>query len=466
MLHLTGLAIVQGYIVQHFFPEYHFRTTVFTSLCLNVLLYAFYRLLIYPYFLNPLRHLPTIPGRPHVKIIFDNPRGRIPLEWIRTVPNEGLIHFRNVFSQSMLLVTNHQALLDVMSSRTYDFEKPWRARDFLARIIGFGLILSEGQAHRKQRRALTPAFNIKNIRALYGLMWEKTGLLLDEMESELQRNPFEEVSSMGKIELSIWASRLTLDIIGPAAMGRDFRSLHNPENKVADSFSAILEPTREKMAFLAVNFVLPQWFAKRLPWSLNEVVDNETGFLRDLCNEIVQEKRAAIVASGATAKELEADILGTMMMGGDFTDDELVDQMLTFLAAGVRLSTPPIPLQSLTGPARNNSQRPDLGLLPPHPPPTIPRPPPRRNSCPHPLRQRPNNLVRPRIYAFIEWHLPRSPPPLPNRPSDNPRIRPRHHRRQQTRPQRHEAHPLPVRYKPESGVLGTHGGRFLAGEMD
>lgn len=342
MLHLTGLAIIQGYIVQHFFfPEYHFRTIVFTSLCLNVFLYAFYRLLIYPYFLNPLRHLPTIPGRPHVKIIFDNPRGRIPLEWIRSVPNEGLIHFRNVFSQSMLLVTSHQALLDVMSSRTYDFEKPWRARDFLARIIGFGLILSEGQAHRKQRRALTPAFNIKNIRALYGLMWEKTGLLLDEMESELRRNPFEEVSTMGKIELSIWASRLTLDIIGPAAMGRDFQSLHNPENKVADSFTAILEPTREEMAFLAINFVLPQWFARRLPWSLNKVVDNETGFLRDLCNEIVQEKRAAIVASGATAKELEADILGTMMMGGDFTDDELVDQMLTFLAAGVRPAPAP-----------------------------------------------------------------------------------------------------------------------------
>ena len=30
-----------------------------------------------------------------------------------------------------------------------------------------------------------------------------------------------------------------------------------------------------------------------------------------------------------------ADILGTMMVGGDFSDSELVDQMLTFLAAGV-----------------------------------------------------------------------------------------------------------------------------------
>lgn len=122
-------------------------------------------------------------------------------------------------------------------------------------------------------------------------------------------------------------------------MGRDFRSLHNPENKVADSFLAILEPTKEKMAFLAINFALPQWFARHIPWRLNKVINDETGFLRDLCRDIVHEKRASITATKATAKELEADILGTMMLGGDFTDDELIDQMLTFLAAGVCLST-------------------------------------------------------------------------------------------------------------------------------
>lgn len=134
-------------------------------------------------------------------------------------------------------------------------------------------------------------------------------------------------------------SRLTLDVIGPVAMGRDFRSLHTAENKVAESFASILEPTREKIAFLAFNFIMPQWFAQKVPWRLNKVVAEETGFLRDLCREIVQEKRAAIAASGATAEELEADILGTMMIGGDFTDSELVDQMLTFLAAGVSVIT-------------------------------------------------------------------------------------------------------------------------------
>ncbi|GAQ12077.1 hypothetical protein ALT_9398 [Aspergillus lentulus] len=339
LLAIASLSLAEGYFLQRsVLNEHSFHSVCLGAVGVNLALKIFWDFIIYPFFISANRHLPTVKGTfVNAKIIFDNPRGRLPLQWMKTIPNEGLIHFRDVFNRSHLLPTNHQALLDIMSTNTYDFEKPWRAREFLARIIGFGLILSEGAAHKKQRKALTPAFNIKNIRSLYSLMWEKTGLFLDELEKEIRQNPMEGTSpedGVGKVEMSVWASRLTLDIIGPAAMGRDFRSLHNPENKVADSFLAILEPTKEKMAFLAINFILPQWFARRLPWRLNKVIDTETGFLRDLCKDIVREKRKIIVSSNMTAKELEADILGTMMVGGDFTDDELVDQMLTFLAAG------------------------------------------------------------------------------------------------------------------------------------
>jgi cytochrome P450 len=94
-----------------------------------------------------------------------------------------------------------------MNTNTYDFENPWIIRNFLARIIGFGLILSEGGAHRKQRKALTPAFNIKNIRALYPLMWEKTRTLLTELEKDIKMNRGGKSSDVqsGSIELSVWA---------------------------------------------------------------------------------------------------------------------------------------------------------------------------------------------------------------------------------------------------------------------
>jgi cytochrome P450 len=138
-----------------------------------------------------------------------------------------------------------------------------------------------------------------------------------------------------RMSIADFGSRLTLDIIGPVAMGRDFQSLINKENKVADSFLAILEPSREKLIFLGVNFILPQWFARRIPWRLNRLVDQETGFLRTVCHDIVREKREALKSHKVDIEDLEADILGTIMLRGEFSDDELVDQMLTFLAAGV-----------------------------------------------------------------------------------------------------------------------------------
>ncbi|KAL5043145.1 hypothetical protein BDW71DRAFT_200061 [Aspergillus fruticulosus] len=344
MIPILAATVAEAFLLQRsVFTDTPLRTVALGSAAVNLILLAIYNLWIWPFFLDPLRHLPRAPGSFNMlRFIFDNPRGRLPLIWMKTVPNDGLIYFRDLLNRPQLLATNHKALLDIMSTNTYDFEKPWRAREFLARIIGFGLILSEGAAHKKQRRALTPSFTIKNVRAFYTLIWDKTNQLLAELGKEIGQHPMDGTSpdsGWGKVEMSVWAryfilNRLTLDIIGPAAMGRDFRSLQNAENKVADSFLAILEPTKEKMAFLAINFLLPQWFARKLPWRLNQVIEEQVGYLRDLCKEIVHEKRAAITATKVTATDLEADILGSMMLSGDFTDDELVDQMLTFLAAG------------------------------------------------------------------------------------------------------------------------------------
>lgn len=60
-------------------------------------------------------------------------------------------------------------------------------------------------------------------------------------------------------------SRLTLDVIGPVAMGRDFQTLIIKENRIADSFQNIIEPTRQKLIFFGVNVTLPQLYARRSP---------------------------------------------------------------------------------------------------------------------------------------------------------------------------------------------------------
>ncbi|KAJ5683057.1 hypothetical protein N7462_006222 [Penicillium macrosclerotiorum] len=265
------------------------------ALAANVTLMTLWNVFIWPLFLNPLRHLPTIHG-PFIgaKVFLRQPRGTIIVEWLKNIPNEGLIHFREALNSSFLVATNHRALMDVLHTNSYDFVKPPGGREFLARGLGYGLILSEGDAHRTARKAVTPAFTIKNIRAF----------------------------------------RLTLDIIGPAAIGRDFQSLENENDPVSQNYTAILKPSLDLLILFALSIVLPQWFVRRIPCNANIVLPQKVGYLRQVFYDILHEKREQLALEKAEGEHAEGDILGTMMRGGEFSDSELVDQMLTFLAAG------------------------------------------------------------------------------------------------------------------------------------
>lgn len=58
------------------------------------------------------------------------------------------------------------------------------------------------------------------------------------------------------------------------------------------------------------------------------------GYLRGVCSDIIREKKSHLQKSGDVA---DHDILSRIIQTGEFTDPEVADQMLTFLAAGVSL---------------------------------------------------------------------------------------------------------------------------------
>jgi hypothetical protein len=116
--------------------------------------------------------------------------------------------------------------------------------------------------------------------------------------------------------------------------------LENENDPVSQNFNAILKPSLDLLMLFAVSIILPQWFVKRIPCNANSVLPEKVGYLRNLFSDILREKRAQIAQEKTQQEAAEGDILGTMMRGGEFSDSELVDQMLTFLAAGVCLVLP------------------------------------------------------------------------------------------------------------------------------
>lgn len=125
------------------------------------------------------------------------------LRWCEAAPEAQLIRLPGTPGLNPIIAAGPDALRDILHTNCYDFEKPWGVRAFLARAIGWGLIMAEGPDHKKQKRALTPAFHVRRIRELYSLMWDKTQIFMQELQKEIQENAGEDGSSV--VELSEWA---------------------------------------------------------------------------------------------------------------------------------------------------------------------------------------------------------------------------------------------------------------------
>lgn len=61
------------------------------------------------------------------------------------------IHPRHLFNQERLVITSPEGLREVLSQNTYDFVKPHLLRAMVGKILGHGLLLSEGDVHKVRR---------------------------------------------------------------------------------------------------------------------------------------------------------------------------------------------------------------------------------------------------------------------------------------------------------------------------
>ncbi|KAK8062945.1 hypothetical protein PG997_015042 [Apiospora hydei] len=328
---VTGM--LSGWLISHFTPP----TTNFMlrgvypylwSVTLVFAVLAFDALVIYPRMRDPLRTLPNTSRC--ATMMVESPRGKSALEAMKDYPDAPLIR---VEGRYVVLAAGHDALRDILSTHASDFEKPWPIRSFLARPLGWGVIVNEGPLHHRQRRILNPAFHVGKIRMLYGLMWSKVLIFAQQLEMMLGEDPSKRSEDgWAEVEIAELASRLTLDIIGPAAMGRDFQSLTSNESNISDAYLELLRPSFGRMIFAGLNFTLPQWIVRLLPLSSNRILDEISAFLKKTCGEILDDKKREIAEGKNTLPDYS--ILKRIIEADGLSDDEIKDQMLTFLAAG------------------------------------------------------------------------------------------------------------------------------------
>jgi cytochrome P450 len=263
----------------------------------------------------------------HYRRIFKDPTGEPQRDWIDNVPNDGVIYYRWLFNESRVLVTNPKALGEVLVQRNYDFVKPGRVRLGLGRLLGVGILLAEGDEHKRQRKLLMPAFAFRHVKDLYPIFWNKSKEMTSRMLEAIKSSP--EASNV--IEIREWSSRATLDIIGLAGMGQDFDSLSNPENDLYQTYNSIFAGGNRGAQLVQLLLgLIPHWLAIALPLKRNDQIGKAIGTIKSVARDLIADKRAKLEKGEAK----QVDILSVAMESGGFSDEDLVNQLMTFLAAG------------------------------------------------------------------------------------------------------------------------------------
>ncbi|OAG43494.1 hypothetical protein AYO21_02431 [Fonsecaea monophora] len=338
LLGATIQAIVFRSIWSHPFSQHSLMSIFAAFMALDVFAFSLHIVFIYPNFLSPIRHLPTpkgaVPILGHFLTGLKATRGEEYLKYSLETPNEGLIRLRGLFNSDQILVTSPKALAEILVNKPYDYPKPERSREFLRTGLGDGLVVAEGEYHKFQRKYATPSFSFRHVKDLYPLFWDKALKMTKAIEDEIFGPQGTVTNIEGKLvgitDIERWVPRATLDIIGIAGVGRDFNTLENSDDKMATLYATLFTPTLGTRMVAASILVFGHRWTKVLLPSASRTIYNAVSAIRSLCGNFVREKRERI----KQGDDESVDVLASLIKADVFSDHELVDELLTILAAG------------------------------------------------------------------------------------------------------------------------------------
>ncbi|RDW77358.1 hypothetical protein BP6252_05411 [Coleophoma cylindrospora] len=263
--------------------------------------------------------------------------GSMMLNIVENTPNKGILRALDLFNRETLVVTSPKGIKDLLQNNAYDFEKSPFVKKLLKLVLGDGLVVVEGAEHKEvladgkpkmQRKALLPAFSFRHVKELYPLFWSKSNEMVDLIKQDLRQQ-----TSDGTIEISDWATRVALDLIGIAGFGVDFRSLTNPETPLNVAYKNALQPGKSSRFILVLALLISSKLVRVLPTKKGKELREGSVFIRKYIRGML-DARSSEKADVDGDEDHHKDIISVATKYGNFTTESLIDQAQTFLGAG------------------------------------------------------------------------------------------------------------------------------------
>ncbi|KIY66762.1 cytochrome P450 [Cylindrobasidium torrendii FP15055 ss-10] len=332
--------------------------TFLSPICLLV-----YRLYLYPRFLSPLRHLPGPPLGPIIAgqfgYMLSNEAGIPQRQWVKEYGP--VVRVVGPIGVERMILASREALHKILVSDWGSYPRPRFMQYVLGSVAGYGLLTVEGRDHRQMKRAMNPAFGLQHLVPQVEMYYEPIEALIEILNGHIDALV---VPQNGKIlPMYEWVSRAALDIICSTAFGYRTDSLHNPHNELAEAYEELLNlQSGENLAGFIALFSIPgmgrlsrSGWLQRNSWifdlhkSLNpgHTMINCMNRIKRVSADLLAEKvaDASLVSDNDSKKDIMSILVRARKAGMEkkpgsaaddyvMTDQEMMDQVLTFLGAG------------------------------------------------------------------------------------------------------------------------------------
>ena len=252
---------------------------------------------------------PRVPGLPLLGSLLEFQRDRFGLE-LRVPREQGELARLRMGFFNVLMVSSARLAHEVLVEKNDSFQKSAGLSIFARPLLGNGLLTSERDVHKRQRRMLAPVFAHKRI-AGYG------DVMVEKAEVSAAR-----LAKVGHVDLADEMMRLTLDIVGKTLFDAEMA------NQAAPIGEALTTTMHQMMSSMVRLIPMPP--AVPTPGNLN--LKRAVKRLDDIVYGMIRERRA----SGEDPGDMLSMLLATRDAddGSALSDQEVRDQAMTILLAG------------------------------------------------------------------------------------------------------------------------------------
>ncbi|KAG2339037.1 cytochrome P450 [Suillus weaverae] len=238
-----------------------------------------------------------------------------------------------VFGQSKVILWDPKAISHFFARDTWFYNQTPFNKIAVRATIGRGVLWADGESHKRQRRALNPAFSAAAIRSLTYVLHDAAHKTVIAWNSEIESN---QGTHCAVIDVQQWMNHISLDSAGIGILSHDFGALDGNDSDVLHVLNAFSSSSNvsNNLVILAQNFP----FILKLPLPRTQFARRFSLIIGKICQEMLSRTRKEKETGGA--EQGDKSCLGLLLKAeksgenAGLTPQEALDEARVLLLAG------------------------------------------------------------------------------------------------------------------------------------